>query len=391
MPKSILHIAPTPFFSDRGCHIRIEGIVRCLTELSYDNTVCTYHHGRDISGVKTVRISPIKNYTQTEAGPNKYKLWADCKLLWLVLQQYRKQRPDVIHAHLHEGLLAGLLIKTLFFWHRTPLLADMQGSLSGELASHGAFRKLPFLRWPVRLIEKLLMVNANHIVCSSPHALEKIRDEFNLSNKKISLAQDGADATIPMSATDQQKFKTETGIPSDKTIVVYSGALLDSKGLEPLKQLIKNCGEHPDLHFLIIGYPVEHISAFLTEHNLDSICTLTGRINFDELPKYLSLADIAVDPKPSGAGEGSGKILNYLATGLPVIAFNTINNQQFLGSEESLAKSDRELTNLLIKLAQDEPKRSDLSANSTKQFTERYSWQVCKQQLQGAYSKLHIK
>jgi len=86
--KIILHIAPTPFFSDRGCHIRIEGIVRCLTELGHNNTVCTYHHGRDIQGVSTKRIKSIANYTQTSAGPSKYKLLADWRLLKLTTRPF---------------------------------------------------------------------------------------------------------------------------------------------------------------------------------------------------------------------------------------------------------------------------------------------------------------
>ena len=150
----VLQIAPTPFFADRGCHIRIEGIVHCLDDLGYDNTVCTYHHGRDVDRVNTKRISTIKNYTQTEAGPSRYKLWADWKLLWLAIRQYRQLKPAIIHAHLHEGLMIGLLVKIIFFWRRIPVIADMQGSLTGELDSHGAFDKLPLLRYPTHFLER---------------------------------------------------------------------------------------------------------------------------------------------------------------------------------------------------------------------------------------------
>jgi len=111
MKKTILQIAPTPFFSDRGCHIRIEGIVRCLSQLGYNNTVCTYHHGREVDSVKTKRIKAIANYTQTAAGPSKYKLLADWRLLVLCIKEYHRLKPDVIHAHLHEGLLIGLIVK----------------------------------------------------------------------------------------------------------------------------------------------------------------------------------------------------------------------------------------------------------------------------------------
>ena len=41
-PLRVLHIAPTPFFSDRGCHIRIDGIVNALNRC---DTPGSPHHG----------------------------------------------------------------------------------------------------------------------------------------------------------------------------------------------------------------------------------------------------------------------------------------------------------------------------------------------------------
>ena len=227
MEKTILHIAPTPFFSDRGCHIRIEGIVRCLTQLEYNNTVCTYHHGREVTGVSTKRIKAIASYTQTAAGPSKHKLLADWRLLILSIQQYRALKPDVIHAHLHEGLLIGLLIKYLFFWRMTPVFGDMQGSLSGELTAHGSFEKKPFLKWPVIALEWLLMKCATHIICSSQHSLDKIQKEFSINADKISLAQDGADPIEALTEKRRNELLKHWQLPNNKILIVYSGALLD--------------------------------------------------------------------------------------------------------------------------------------------------------------------
>ena len=360
--------------------------MRCLTESGYDNTVCTYHHGRDVAGVTTVRISPIKNYTQTQAGPSKYKLWADWKLLWLAVKQYRNLKPAVIHAHLHEGLMIGIIVKWLFFWRRTPVVGDMQGSLSGELETHGSFNKLPLLKFPVRLIERLLMWFADHIVCSSKHSLQKIASEFSISSNKIGLAQDGADSVTPMTTLQRQELSEQLGLPRDKTLVVYSGALLDAKGLQELKQIIQACGVDRGLHFLIIGYPVENLLPFLEEYGLTDICTLTGQVNFEQLPQYLTLADIAIDPKFTDAGEGSGKMLNYLACGLPVAAFDTRNNQEFLPADSELFTNAKDLASYLIRLSDDEALRSKTAAANLTHFSENYSWQVTRQQLEAAYS-----
>ena len=389
MSKQILQIAPTPFFADRGCHIRIEGIVRCLTELGYQNTVCTYHHGRDIAGVTTKRIKPIKNYNKTEAGPSKYKLWADWRLLWLSVRQYRAIKPVAIHAHLHEGLLIGIIIKVLFFWRGTPLVADMQGSLTGELDAHGSFDRLPFLRPPTRFLERLLMWAANYIVCSSQHSLQKIRDEFDVPIDKIALAQDGADRAPALTQMRRIELMQRYALPVDKKLIIYSGALLDSKGLQELKLLIKDCSKaYARLHFILIGYPLENIQPYLEKRGLDQIVTLTGQIPFQELSDYLSLADIAIDPKNTDAGEGSGKMLNYMACGLPVVAFDTANNREFLPKDTILAKSREELASHLLVLTNNDGLLEQAALQNLKRFEQNFSWQLTRDQLGAVYADL---
>ncbi len=383
--KKVLHIAPTPFFADRGCHIRIEGIVRCLDQLGHTNTVCTYHHGRDLETVSTRRIKPIKTYTQTAAGPSKYKLWADWRLLWLVFREYRISRPDVIHAHLHEGLLIGIIVKILLFWRSTPLIADMQGSLTGELDSHGSFQKLPFLKPLTHLLERLLMWFPNAIICSSRHSLEKLQTEFNIASDKISLAQDGADE-FASSAEHAHTLREKYKVPDAATLVVYSGALLESKGLAELQEVIRQLANE-EIHFLIIGYPTEELEEYLRTEDLLQNCNLTGQVDFSELPKLLSGCDIAIDPKHSDAGEGSGKMLNYLTCALPVVAFNTANNREFLPAGTKLAENTADLANLILELGKNPEARTKLAAASLQHFSQNYSWNVTRAQLESAYRK----
>lgn len=385
---TILHIAPTPFFADRGCHIRIEGIARSLATLGFENTVCTYHHGRDVNEINTKRISDIKAYTQTAAGPSKYKPWADWKLLWLAFREYRIQRPSAIHAHLHEGLMIGLCLKLMFFWHRTPLVADIQGSLSGELDTHGAFKKLPFLKWPTRLLERILLMCANHIVCSSSHSMSKIIDEFGMSSAKVSLAQDGAKASPNLNEQQRAEICANLNLNNIECLIVYSGALLDAKGLSELKLVLLESKGNSKLHFLIIGYPTENLTPFLQEHGLDRKCSLTGQVPFEELSNYLHLANIAIDPKCSDAGEGSGKMLNYIAAGLPVVAFSSQNNADFLPEGTELASSPKDMVGLLEKLSEDDELRAEVAKRNFAHFEKFYGWKVTIGQLKKVYQKL---
>ena len=56
MGYDVLAIAPTSFFADYGCHVRILEEARALQRRGHRVTVCTYHSGRDPEGIT---VGPI--------------------------------------------------------------------------------------------------------------------------------------------------------------------------------------------------------------------------------------------------------------------------------------------------------------------------------------------
>src|ERR671929_192184 len=57
MPYRILSIAPSSFFADYGCHVRIYQEARALGRLGHEVTICTYHNGRNPPPAPGVRIA----------------------------------------------------------------------------------------------------------------------------------------------------------------------------------------------------------------------------------------------------------------------------------------------------------------------------------------------
>jgi glycosyltransferase involved in cell wall biosynthesis len=64
--------------------------------------------------------------------------------------------------------------------------------------------------------------------------------------------------------------------------------------------------------------------------DLNGNVSFPGRIPYGDAPRFLAVGDVAVAPKLSQT-EGAGKIGNYMAMGLPVVAFDTPISHEYLG------------------------------------------------------------
>ncbi|HEX2225774.1 MAG TPA: glycosyltransferase [Candidatus Binatia bacterium] len=191
--RRILMIAPTPFFADRGCHVRILGEAKSLMRLGHKVILCTYFLGRDVEGIPTERTLAVPWYKKLSAGPSWHKPYIDLLLLWKVLRACHRFRPDIIHAHLHEGIVIGKLASRIF---RVPLVADLQGSLTDELLAHSF---LPNYSWVVKLmrrIEKKINQMPEHLIVSSTETARTCVDVYGLSADRVSPVMDGVDLEI---------------------------------------------------------------------------------------------------------------------------------------------------------------------------------------------------
>lgn len=326
--QKILMIAPTPFFADRGCHVRIYEQARTLQKLGHQVTICTYHNGYDVPGLDIRRIVKIPWYRKLEAGPSIHKLYLDVLLFWKALRVALRVKPDVIHAHLHEGALIGLIIGKIV---RRPVLFDSQGSLSGELKAHKYLEGVSPFHWLMRQAEKIINLAVPIIVVSSV-ATEV---ELNRSLKqrgKVFLVHDGVDTNEFRPDLPTEKLRAQLGIAPDKKVVVYLGLLNTHQGIDCLINSIPLVlGQVPNVHFLIMGYPDE-IRYRLQAKRLQIAqhVTFTGRIPYAQTPQYLCLGDVAVAPKLNTT-EANGKVYGYMACGLPTVVFDTPMNRQMLG------------------------------------------------------------
>ena len=130
---NILMLAPTMFFADYGAHVRILEETQILQKLGHRVTILAYPNGRDIKGINVRRCWGVPFNYRLIVGSSRHKIYLDCLLAVMSLWYVLRHKPDIIHAHLHEGALIGWVLSKLT---RAPLVFDFQGSLTAEMIDH---------------------------------------------------------------------------------------------------------------------------------------------------------------------------------------------------------------------------------------------------------------
>jgi glycosyltransferase involved in cell wall biosynthesis len=328
-------IAPTSFFLDYGCHVRILEETRVLQKFGHRVKIVTYPLGRNVPGLDIERTLPIPFRPRHEVGPARSKLLLDVLLTLKTLQVVLRFRPDVIHAHLHEGALIGYAIQRLA---RVPLVFDMQGSLTSELIDHRFIAPNGLLFRLAYWLETRIVHLPQMILTSSRNAANLLVNEFHVSAEKIVVLSDcvDADTFVPVESPDLaervEALRARLGIPPSRRVIVYIGLLDEYRGTSVMLHAAAHVLAHStDAHFVIIGFPnLERYRALARELGIAERVTFPGRIPYEDVPVWLSLGELALEPKMS-ATEAAGKVLNYMALGLPVVAFDIPVMREYLG------------------------------------------------------------
>ena len=386
----ILMIAPTSFFLDYGCHVRILEEAQVLQKLGHRVTIITYYLGRDLPDLEIVRTRPTPWRADYEVGSSLHKVAFDAFLGWTGLKTVLRRRFDIVHSHLHDGALIGYFLSRI---QRVPLVADFQGSMTGEMVDHHFLNpKGPWYRW-ARLLELRIAQLPDAIVTSTQLWAHMMERDFNCSGRRVYPLPDCVrlDFFRPgvLTPTEVATRRAALGIPPGRPVVAYLGLLADYQGtplLVQAAQILKRRGV--DVHFLIMGFPgVLHYQQMASELGVADRVTFTGKVPYEEAPAHLALGDVAVAPKLS-ATEGAGKILNYMAMGLPTVAFDTPVSREYMGRLGVYAGQTGDpaaLADAIASLLDDSQRRTELGHKLRARVARHFSWERAGRHLLAVY------
>ncbi|WP_129674770.1 glycosyltransferase family 4 protein [Candidatus Chloroploca sp. Khr17] len=395
MLQTILMLASTSFFSDYGNHVRIWEEVRAIQRRGHRVILATYHNGDNMPGLDIRRSWDVPWIKRAVVGSSRHKLYLDVGLAWRALRVAFRERPTVIHAHTHEAAAIGLPLQRLL---KVPLILDYQGSMTSEMLDHGFLRKTSPLYLPLVRLERLLDQQADAVLTSTHNAAELLRRDGGLADDQLHAVPDGVDTErfrpydhSSAWAAQRQELRQQLGIPDGRRVVVYIGLLAPYQGtnvlLEAARLLV---ARRPDVHFLIMGHPdPQSYRRYAASLGIEDHVTLPGRIIYRDLHSYLALGELAVAPKMS-LTEGNGKIANYMAMGLPTVAFDTPVAREILGDTGVYARhgSAEDLGAKLERLVDEPELAARLGQAARERAVAELSWDRAAQQIEAIYANV---
>ena len=366
-------IAPTPFFSDRGCHVRIEEEARLLQRLGHHVNICTYGLGRDRPGLSIHRIARLPGYKKKAPGASVYKFPHDLLLRWLTDRMVKSHHPDLIWAHLHEGVYIAEPVAKAY---QIPLWMDRQGSLVEELASHGTLKKESRIAQWMFGKEQDLEAKIDRVLVNTETAKQQLTKRLG---DRVQQLPDTVDTDRFRPMPRPQDLADKYQLPRDVPIVIYLGLIAPHQGTDLLIDafaLLRKKGINA--HLLMMGYPnIDDAKRRISDKGLKDSATVIGPIPYEDAHRYLALGTVAVSPKTS-LTEGNGKLLNYMAMGFPTVAFNTPINAELMG-DTGLLTMPGNIENLAEAIAQflkNETMRTETGEAARKRAVELFSLPV---------------
>ena len=221
----------------------------------------------------------------------------------------RRLKPDVIHAFsLFSPLTTAAIAKTIV---RKPVVVKLlRGGVLGDMIRLQNKRLgQTRIKWFKKSVDAFISI--------SQEITEELA-QIGVTGQQSVFIPNGVDTERfkPVSSDEKKQLRQELGLPTEGTLVIFTGRLVPEKQLDRLIQLWPQIREkYPDSHLAIVGsgQEVERLEALKGEN-----VHLVGYA--DDVAPYLAAADSFVLPSVS---EGlSNALLEAMASGLPAIVTN---------------------------------------------------------------------
>jgi glycosyltransferase involved in cell wall biosynthesis len=309
--------------------------------------------------------------------------------LWLAVKAYAHRPFHAIHAcNPPDTFFAlALLFRPLgvkFVFDHHDLCPEMYVA-KGRPRKGMLYQGLILLeRWTLKSAHAVIAVNESHRGIA--------RERGGIKNETITTVRSGPRSGWAEINAPHPDLKR--GRPY---MVLYLGDMCEQDGVDHLLRAVqsyKTIAPDDTLFAFAGGGPDQpRMKAMAEQMGLGPVTHFTGRISDEELWTYLSTADVCVDPDPLTEWSNMStmnKIIEYMAFGRPIVAFDLLENRRSAESAAVYVKGndDAALAQAVRDLLLDPERRRAMSQFGRARFREKLAWENSERQLVALYRQL---
>lgn len=196
-----------------------------------------------------------------------------------------------------------------------------------------------FLRNRAKKYEKIVLQNSDMILATTPHLVE-YSIEMGALREKVESFPLGINANIFFPVEKNENLQNQLGINKDDFVIIFIGTIFEFSGLDYIiskfDELITKTSK---IKLLIVGGgpALSRLKSMVKKKKLSSNVIFTGFKPQDDLPNYISLANVCLNPFRINAITNRiipTKILEYFACGKPVLSTPLEGTMKLLPNEE---------------------------------------------------------
>ncbi len=286
--------------------------------LDQDSTPRQISELEDEAGIQVLRIKTLPHHNVNYLVRGIAQLLMPLQFIWKVRQHRLQADAVIVYSPPLPLALVGVWLRS-----KARFLLNVQDLFPQNAIDLGVLRnswQIRFFRW----LEGYVYRKADVITVHSEGNRSSVLQHYPNLGNNLRILHNWVDIVHHQSASLIVDFRAKWKI-TQRYVAVFAGVMGPSQYLErvlEVAELVEK--QQPDLLFLLVGDGVEksRLAQLVAQKNLSNVRFegFIGRDVYPDLLRICSLGLVCLSPQ-NQTPVVPGKILGYMAAGLPVVAF----------------------------------------------------------------------
>ena len=335
---------------------------------------------------KTIEIEGIKTHNVKSGDPSYTNLIKTVIKLCIYI---KKLNPDIIYIFKpigYSGFTAIWFSLIKYFGiSKTPVFVDTD-DWEGYGGQNNRSTYSSTVKWLVNKQEKIVLQKADSVTVASK-TLQTLSWGLGIDPNNVYYVPNGQhDDHIQQTNIDNRKIKIKYDLDKAKIILLYTRFFeFDLLRLVNIFKQVKN--EVGDAKLFVIGrgrfQEEKKFYDIIKKEGLDASTIMVGWVDFNELPNYISIADVAIYPFDDtliNRTKCPVKLTELMRLGLPIVADRVGQIQEYIEHKVSGLLNDPADDNAfsqnVVELLKNKPLSNKLGSNARIRILNEFSWDI---------------